>query len=81
MKVTIIAPDVSWYKGEVFLIGELCRFEGIAVDRDGYRDRHFKSLFKGNGVIVHINHDGKENVVRGFWGLAEFLLKSGLLQC
>lgn len=67
---------------QVELIEHLLEFEGYSFERILPSHPLFKEYYKGNNPVIILLSPGEKDVILyGFWQVAEYFLKNGIIRC
>lgn len=83
MKMIYVTYAVGSYVQEFDLIESLCNYEGYTVAVVYPERPEFKKYYKGGhpAILFYEEIDKDPSVLYGFWQLAEFMLKRGMIRC
>ena len=83
MNTIYVTYAVGPYVQEFDLIERLCKYEGYTVAVVYPEKPEFKQYYKGGhpAILIYEEVDKDPTVLYGFWQLAEFMLKHGMIRC
>lgn len=83
MSMIYVTYAVGPYVQEFELIEQLCKYEGYTVTVVYPEKPEFKQYYKGGhpAILIYSELDKDPTVLYGFWQLAAFMLKYGMIRC